>query len=559
MILKENKKSIWLIGSTCVIKNEDGSYYEGPANINFSDGIIKEVHRVGRGQDPMEIAREFIKPDEAVINLGEDCYVFPGLIDLHNHIDYNTMPIWNNPIAPRYWDNRHEWRSSKNTQYLEDIKNFYKYMFAGLSQDEEKEMYKTLQFLAEIQAISGGTTTLQEQADISYVNSKGTYPASHIYLRSTGVSTDLGLRKAQKVNSIIDFFKPVIPAEFKIDDVPVEDTQKWKICGVPTAPNSRIPQPEPTDEGTYFRDYLELLKKDVNYIKTTSGGYLVHLAEGRAGNLHGMMDGYSAKEFHTLMFYIKQIPNYREKVEASKLTIIHGCGIKLDDKECIDFINECNIRIVWSPVSNMLLYGDTPEYLVSGIKPELVCLGSDWAPSGSKHIWDEAKFAQFFAQTKYPRIGSELNDRLFDMISYNPAQVLNPNKLGSIQVGKFADLYVVVKYRKKISDSLSNVFRFDDAHTVATFINGNLVFGKEEIFNKLGITGQSISKDYPKEPTDLMVYVPEELHLDFNKCIEKIDNIFASYGRDKKFIRSRLLSYYDLEYLDQINKLKAKI
>jgi len=56
--------------------------------------------------------------------------------------------------------------------------------------------------------------------------------------------------------------------------------------------------------------------------------------------------------------------------------------------------------IVWSPFSNLWLYGsttDVPSALASGIP---VCVGSDWGPSGTRNVLGELKVAALVSQAK---------------------------------------------------------------------------------------------------------------------------------------------------------------
>ncbi len=214
------------------------------------------------------------------------------------------------------------------------------------------------------------------------------------------------------------------------------------------------------------------------------------------------IDAYSKKEFKLLKDEIRNIDNYAAKVAASRLTLIHGCGIDLSDKDDIDFINECSIRIVWSPVSNLLLYDDTPKYLLSKIRPELICLGSDWTPSGSKHVWDEAKFAQKFAMKYFYNnpAPQNINDIFMDMISWSPARAVGSEKIGEIAPGNFADFYIVSKGRKIPqvemlvgTRGISNIFKtFSDFESVCTIIGGNLIFGTQELFDAFQLSSDRI-------------------------------------------------------------------
>src|SRR6202020_3329114 len=55
--------------------------------------------------------------------------------------------------------------------------------------------------------------------------------------------------------------------------------------------------------------------------------------------------------------------------------------------------------MVWSPFSNLLLYGQTANIaaaLAAGIK---IGLGSDWSPSGSKSLFGELKVARVYSQS----------------------------------------------------------------------------------------------------------------------------------------------------------------
>lgn len=599
MILKGNSRLTALVGGICTFRKGCSDYEEVCATIIFKDGIITNIIKYPDNEEIDQHINELKRSynDLLIIRLDNPenpCYIFPGLVDIHNHLDYNMMPIWERPVE-QPWDNRHEWR--KCTEYTDDITQLYNYIFENWSKysvpGKNEDSYTVIQFFSELQAIAGGTTSLQEHKEISYHTEKDDNKVSrdiaHILLRSTGISSDLGLEDNQKVNSVTDFFKPdydKLEEEKKNDFHPPIDTSSWEIT-----------EPKNSAGIEYFQDYLNLLKNNtVDEIREKSGGYLVHLAEGRSGYLrpgtdlgYGI-DAYSKKEFDYLKSEVCKIDGYEEKVAASRLTLIHGCGIDLNSDSDIDFINNCSIRVVWSPVSNLLLYDDTPKYLISKIRPELVCLGSDWAPSGSKHVWDEAKFAQDFA-VKYFYDGSlteNINDIFLDMISGIPAQAIGSEKIGEISEGSFADFYIVSKERKipkqDMVEGISDIFKkFSDFESVGTIIGGNLIFGTQELFDAFHINNDrvvSIEADMVDEngkeitadegAKNLRVYIPDVeiningnksiVHIDFNAAISSLDALFKDFNREygKDFVRGRLLSSYDLPYQEQITKLRQK-
>ena len=51
-------------------------------------------------------------------------------------------------------------------------------------------------------------------------------------------------------------------------------------------------------------------------------------------------------------------------------------------------------KLVWSPLSNLLLYGQTADIKAAKAAGVRIGIGSDWAPSGSKNLLGELKIAQ---------------------------------------------------------------------------------------------------------------------------------------------------------------------
>src|SRR4249920_11761 len=97
--------------------------------------------------------------------------------------------------------------------------------------------------------------------------------------------------------------------------------------------------------------------------------------------------------------------------------------------------------IVWSPFSNLALYGGTTNVAVAREKGVRVALGSDWSPSGNKNLLGELKVARLHADDA----GWDLDDQhLVEMVTVNPAAMLGWSALlGSLAPGKLADLVVI--------------------------------------------------------------------------------------------------------------------
>ncbi|EGY16058.1 hypothetical protein VD0002_g9053 [Verticillium dahliae] len=123
---------------------------------------------------------------------------------------------------------------------------------------------------------------------------------------------------------------------------------------------------------------------------------------------------------------------------APNLALIHALGLTKSD---FDLVAARQATVVWSPRSNVFLYGKTldVQYLLdAGIT---VALGTDWLPSGSATMAREAVCG--FAATK-ACYGHALDAKtLWEMMTINAAKVAGFDRhLGSFEVGKLADVAV---------------------------------------------------------------------------------------------------------------------
>jgi cytosine/adenosine deaminase-related metal-dependent hydrolase len=149
-------------------------------------------------------------------------------------------------------------------------------------------------------------------------------------------------------------------------------------------------------------------------------------------------------------------------------------------------IGQVGAKVIWSPLSNLLLYGkttDVPTAVKNGVN---VSLGTDWAPSGSANLLGELKVADRVNQKLW---GSFLSDQqLVNMVTINPAKAYGLDKfIGSIEVGKYADLMVVAKqpgltpYRDLINARPQDV--------LFVTISGDPLFGDPALMDAAGKVG----------------------------------------------------------------------
>ena len=99
--------------------------------------------------------------------------------------------------------------------------------------------------------------------------------------------------------------------------------------------------------------------------------------------------------------------------------------------------------VVWSPFSNLWLYGMTTNIPAARNRGITVCLGSDWGPSGTKHVLAEIKVAKIVCQKE----GFNLQDRdLVAMMTSNPGDILSrcwSRQIGRLTPNSFGDITVL--------------------------------------------------------------------------------------------------------------------
>lgn len=123
----------------------------------------------------------------------------------------------------------------------------------------------------------------------------------------------------------------------------------------------------------------------------------------------------------------------------TRTTIIHG--VALGAPEWVS-LAAAGGHLVWSPRSNVVLYGQTadiPGALSAGVN---VALAPDWTESGSRHLLAEMKYARALGDSLW---GGALTPQLLtEMVTRNAAAALGAaDRIGQIGAGYSADLTVV--------------------------------------------------------------------------------------------------------------------
>jgi cytosine/adenosine deaminase-related metal-dependent hydrolase len=202
-------------------------------------------------------------------------------------------------------------------------------------------------------------------------------------------------------------------------------------------------------------DTLRSILADIQAGEVTA--FYIHLAEGRAD------DPRSSREFDRL-------------VELGALTpatvIIHGSALT---REQLGQVSDAGAKLVWSPQSNLRLYGETTraaDALALGVP---VGLGADWLPSGSTSLLAELKVAaRMLAQQGNPATARQL----VEMVTVGAARIAGQgDQLGALLPGRPADLLVLERHRE---DPWTNVVAADPSWVELVVVDGDLAYGRAD-------------------------------------------------------------------------------
>ena len=329
--------------------------------------------------------------------IDSDGYIFPGLINGHNHVHYNCMPIWD---APGRYTNRYQWGSENS------YKTYVTYPNKALKQGNYYNVLGEAMKYAEVKELVSGTTAVQN----SKMSSKG---YEKMMVRNIEFANYGGPRAHATVAAVGDF-------------------DQDKADG-----------------------YIE------NYEKGTYNAMFLHISEG--------LDEKSRAEFDTL----------RDLGLARKETIvIHGAALGQDE---LEYMGRNNMTMVWSPVSNLILYGgtaDIPTALDEGVN---ICLGTDWSPSGGKNLLMELKIADQYDNEYF---GNVIEDsELVKMVTCNPADAVSwTGYSGRLMEGLFADIAV---YNKVDEAPYRSLIDSTEVDVQLVLIGGDPLYGNVEYMEVL--------------------------------------------------------------------------
>jgi 5-methylthioadenosine/S-adenosylhomocysteine deaminase len=331
--------------------------------------------------------------------------IFPGLIELHNHLAYNALSLWH---VPRLFTNRGQWGGTPEYQRL--VTGPMKVL--GLTEDVMPSLVRYV----ECKCLVSGVTTSQ----------------------GIELFSNAGARR---------YYRGIVRNVEQTDEVDLPEAVT-RIADVDAKSPER---------------FLARLKKQTCL--------LLHLSEG--------VDQTARKHFRAL-----QLPG-GEWAISSALAGIHCSGLLNED---FRIFGGRDASMVWSPMSNLLLYGATSRVKSARDNGVRIGLGSDWAVSGSKNLLGELKVARLASDEMQTGFS---NRDLVAMATRDAASILGwQNALGSIRAGARADLIVL---DGTTDDPYKALVHAAETGISLVMINGVPRFGTTALMARLGADGERVT------------------------------------------------------------------
>ncbi|MFD0638246.1 amidohydrolase family protein [Catenulispora yoronensis] len=351
--------------------------------------------------------------DLAVVDTGAT--LFPGLIELHNHLPYNVLPLWQ---VPKKYGNRGQWGGSSNPDYHRLVTGPMTVL------GQSAELMPAVVRYVEAKALINGTTTSQGIALFSDAGARRLYRG---VVRTVEATDD-----------------PALPeAASRIADVEAADAQR----------------------------FLARLNQGKRL--------LLHLAEG--------VDAAAREHFLALEY------DPGKWAITENLVGIHCTALQADD---FTRMADGGAAMVWSPLSNLLLYGGTADIAAAKKAGLTLGLGSDWSVSGSKGLLGELKAAHL-ANTAAGAVFTATD--LVAMATCDAAKILRwDHALGTLTAGYKADITAVTG---TTGDPYLTLIDATDEDVAVVVIDGAPRYGRTPLMKTLRPSaGTALETDVPGIP-----------------------------------------------------------
>jgi cytosine/adenosine deaminase-related metal-dependent hydrolase len=201
-------------------------------------------------------------------------------------------------------------------------------------------------------------------------------------------------------------------------------------------------------------------------------GYLPHIAEG--------IDDAAHQEFLCL----SSADDPAHNLTAKQTAVVHGVGLNAED---VAKYHPTQTALIWSPRSNIDLYGNTAPVVLYDNLGVQISLGTDWLPSGSMNMSRELRCADDYNKNY---LGGHFSDKqLWQMVTQNAAFAVGAeNAIGALKPGYAGDIAIFSTssgkdYRAVISAGVEDV--------MLVMRGGKALYGDESLLAAKGLKAET--------------------------------------------------------------------
>ena len=167
------------------------------------------------------------------------------------------------------------------------------------------------------------------------------------------------------------------------------------------------------------------------------------------------------------------------------VAIIHGAALNASDFAQMGAVGA---KMIWSPMSNMKLYGGTANVKAAKDAGVTVGLSPDWTPSGCFNILEELGYAWQLNTTIFSNAYTARE--MCDMVTLNNAKCAGlDGHYGKIAVGYNAGLAVI---EGDVADPYMALIHARPPQVLLTIVDGTPRYGEPALMAALGVTGESV-------------------------------------------------------------------
>ena len=200
------------------------------------------------------------------------------------------------------------------------------------------------------------------------------------------------------------------------------------------------------------------LRRDMDSGMLTA--YLLHMSEG--------IDETARREFDMTL---------ARNLVTPALVAIHATALGSPEWEVM---GRNGAKVVWSPRSNVILYGRTTNVVAAMDHGVQVALAPDWSPSGGPGMLGELRYARYVSQEAF---GGRITDRdLVEMVTSRAAAVVDRPQVGALVEGRYADVLVIPDTG---CDAYSALIDAVTADIRLVFVGGRPLYGDAALLNAM--------------------------------------------------------------------------